>query len=356
MKRILTPVLILTATLVLLSGCDSLLTEPTSPLPTLAPDATQPTVLEPTATELPPEAMPTAAPLWTPTNTPEPSATPLPDATPAPTSAVQELDASLVAMVNGVPVSRADFDAQLAQAETYFVQQPGFDPKSEVGQQSLLQLREQVLGWMIDQVLIQQAAAAAGITVPAAKIDAQVLRIKGDDEARFEAWLAANGLTEETMREQVRLDLLTSAMRDRVTATLTRRTQQVHARHILLSTEEGANAALARLQAGANFIALAREVSEDETTRDSGGDLGFMPRGVMPPAFDEAAFALKPGEISGIVRSDFGFHLIQVVEIDPNRAVPDDLWPVVQQRAFDDWLNQQRANANIQRSADVVRG
>jgi len=348
--------LVLIALLLALSACSLPTTTPTSLLPTLA-STTDPAVAAAlTATVPAPETLPTAEPLWTPTNTPAASATPAPEATTAPTDSTQALDSSTVAVVNGVAVSRTTFNAQLAQAETYLAQQAGFDPSSAAGQQSLLELRQQVLSWMVDQVLIEQAAAAAGITVAEAKIDAQLLNIKGDDAARYQDWLTANGLTEETLREQVRLDLLTNAMRDKITTSLSHNLEQVHARHILLSTEEAANAALAELQAGANFIALAREISEDETTRESGGDLGFLPRGVMPPAFDEAAFALQAGEISGIVQSDYGYHIIQIVEIDPSRAVSDELWPVVQQNAFDTWLAEQRASATIQYNTDVVQG
>ena len=82
--------------------------------------------------------------------------------------------------------------------------------------------------------------------------------------------------------------------------------------------------------------------------------LGFLPRGVMPPTFDEVAFAMQPGEISDVIRSEFGFHVIQVVEIDPSRRVPDELWPVVQERAFVTWLEEQRAQADIQIAAWVT--
>ena len=356
----ITLVLLLTALAVLLSACTSPYADPTATLPDASVPSAEPAATEtpaegdpaaePAVTLLAPAEMPTAMPLWTATCTPAPASTPEVSATePA-------LDPAVAAIVNGTPIRRDVFDAQLAQAETYFVQQPGFDPSSPTGQQALLVLREQVLGWLIDQILIQQAAAAEGIAIPKSTVDAEVRRIRGADLTRYTAWLKANGLTEETLREQIWMDLLTSAMRDRVTANLPHRTEQVHARHILLSSEQAATEALASLQAGADFGALARQISEDEATRASGGDLGYMPRGVMPPAFEEAAFALNVGDISPVVRSDFGYHIITVVEIDPDRAVPEELWPVLQQRAFDDWLQAQRARATIEGNSDIIRG
>lgn len=310
--------------------------------------------------------MPTAEPLWTQTpsqqSSPATAATiegaedahsavtlPLVEAEAKATEATNSaaLDPSLVAMVNGVPIRQEDYQKQVAQAQTYFLQQPGFDIKSEEGQQALARLNHQVLDWMIDQVLIEQAAQEKGITISEAVVDVQFARVKGNDEARFKAWLSANGLTEATFRQQLRTDLVTTAVRDLVTQSLSKRALQIHARHILLSDEAVAHSAVEQLKAGTNFIKLARQISEDETTRADGGDLGFLPKGVMPPAFDQVAFTLQAGQISDVVRSDFGFHIIQVVEIDPDRAITDEMWPVVQQRAFEDWLAGQRAAATI---------
>ena len=101
--------------------------------------------------------------------------------------------------------------------------------------------------------------------------------------------------------------------------------EQVHARHILVkaapSASEDAKAKarkkaedlLAKVRDGGDFAALAKKNSED-TSAASGGDLGFFPRGTMTPPFEEAAFALEPGQISDVVQTPFGFHIIKVEE------------------------------------------
>jgi peptidyl-prolyl cis-trans isomerase D len=98
--------------------------------------------------------------------------------------------------------------------------------------------------------------------------------------------------------------------------------EQVHALHILLKTE-GKDAAAVRKQAetvlkeargGADFAALARKYSEDEGSKGSGGDLNFFGRGSMVKPFEDAAFALAPGQISDLVQTDYGFHVIKVLE------------------------------------------
>ncbi len=85
--------------------------------------------------------------------------------------------------------------------------------------------------------------------------------------------------------------------------------EEVHARHILVKTEAEAREVKAALEKGSDFAKLAGEKSIDPTP---GGDLGFFPRGVMVPEFTEAAFKLKPGEISEPVQSKFGWHVIRL--------------------------------------------
>ena len=328
----------------LLVGCADTLVVDT---PTQATGSTPVATLAPT---VPPEEMPTAVPVFT--ATPEPTMTPVPVATatlgqtpPTPT-----LDAALAAMVDGEPISQEAYQAQLQQAEKQFMQQPGFEATSEEGQAALALLREQVLGWMIDRTLMLQAAPEMGIDVSEDAVEAQIALMRGDDAARFEKWLTASGLTYQALQEQVRSDLLASALRDRVTGELGRTALQARVRHIWLSQRQVADEVLAQLREGANFIVMARQYSEDEATRAKGGDLGFLPQGAMPPAFEAVAFGLAPGEISGIVESASGYHIIQMVEIDPQRPVPDNLWPLVQQHAFEQWLAERRAVADIQRN------
>jgi peptidyl-prolyl cis-trans isomerase C len=98
--------------------------------------------------------------------------------------------------------------------------------------------------------------------------------------------------------------------------------RRAKARHILLGSEADAKAVLSALNAGATFEALAAERSLEPGSAAKGGELGWIPHGVMVAPFEEAMFALQPGQTSGVVKTNFGFHVIRVDEIDVEALPP----------------------------------
>jgi parvulin-like peptidyl-prolyl isomerase len=121
--------------------------------------------------------------------------------------------------------------------------------------------------------------------------------------------------------------------------------EQVHARHILVKTEDEANAARKEIDGGATFEAVASKYSTDPGSKDKGGDLGWFGRGVMIPEFEQAAFSLKPGEISAPIKTSFGYHLIQVIEKDPNRPLDPGPLKQAQEKGYRDWLSKAQSDA-----------
>jgi len=124
--------------------------------------------------------------------------------------------------------------------------------------------------------------------------------------------------------------------------------EQVRVRHILIDGRScNPEAQIARIleqarQPGADFAALAREYSQDPGTAKRGGDLGFFGRGRMAPEFEEAAFALaKPGDLSGVVSTSFGLHIIQLEERKPAGREPFDK---VQEAIIQDLVNRDSRN------------
>ena len=129
-------------------------------------------------------------------------------------------------------------------------------------------------------------------------------------------------------------------------------TEEVRARHILIEGEEDAKKALARVKGGEDFAKVAKEVSKDPGSGAEGGDLGFFTKDRMVPEFAEAAFAMKPGEVSGLVKSQFGFHIIKLEErrmkpVPTLEQVKDRLAQALAGKAQAEYLGKLRAEAKI---------
>jgi peptidyl-prolyl cis-trans isomerase C len=129
--------------------------------------------------------------------------------------------------------------------------------------------------------------------------------------------------------------------------------QEVHARHILVETEDEAKAVKAELDKGADFAELAKKKSKDPGASD-GGDLGFFTKDQMVPEFSTVAFSLEPGKISDPVKSQFGWHIIKVEE-KRNRKAPDfeqvkgQIETYVTRKAQADYVAKLREAAKVER-------
>lgn len=164
----------------------------------------------------------------------------------------------------------------------------------------------------------------------------------------YQALLAEIGMSDADYREQVRAGLLRNRVYDALGADVPTSEEQVHARHILVGDEAKAREILDKLNAGAKWEDLVSE-STDTATKDKGGDLGWFGRGVMTPAFEEAAFSLQPGQRSGVVQSPFGYHVIEVLERDPNRTIDEARLRQLKDQAYQAWLSASRSvNATSQ--------
>ncbi|KAF0227997.1 MAG: peptidyl-prolyl cis-trans isomerase [Beijerinckiaceae bacterium] len=128
--------------------------------------------------------------------------------------------------------------------------------------------------------------------------------------------------------------------------------EEVRARHILVEGEDDAKKIAARVKGGEDFAKVAKEASKDPGSGAEGGDLGFFTRDRMVPEFAEAAFAMKPGEVSAPVKSQFGWHVIKVEERRQKPAptfdqVKDRIAQALAGKAQGEFLTQLRASAKI---------
>ncbi|HUW96069.1 MAG TPA: peptidylprolyl isomerase [Anaerolineae bacterium] len=314
-----------------------------------------------------------------------------------------------VAKVNGVPIStqtyqkrllleRMNIDANIenmrAQRSLYNSETDAFllsiidQQISQLSLQRELLNDEVFLDQFIEEELISQAAQREGVGVSPEEIDRRIEQdfgYSGEEptpapspttgiitstseitpteppppmtRARFEelysdvlnALQEGSGLSEPEYREIVAAGLLREKMQEFVGQQVPTSEAQVRARHILVDTEEEAQAVLERLEDGEDFALLATEVSTDTLSAELGGDLGWFPRGKMDPAFEEAAFGLAVGEISDVVETSFGFHIILVEERDEDRELDAQMLDQRKSEAFQVWLLDLQAEAEVEK-------
>jgi peptidyl-prolyl cis-trans isomerase C len=241
----------------------------------------------------------------------------------------------VVARVNGTPITEAqvqELSRQMQQAEP------------EMAAQSAESLREGALQSLIDMQLLTEQAKAEKIEATSDEVDQQFNRLKSQypTPEAFQEALATNHASEPELRKEIASDLVIQKLLDRhVSVKLApgaaekfykenkdkfQRPAEVRASHILFrAASEGdteaakkrAADALERLKKGEDFAKLAKELSEDTGSAENDGDLGFFAQEGMVKPFADAAFGLKKGELSGVVQTEFGFHLIKVTDTHP---------------------------------------
>ena len=252
---------------------------------------------------------------------------------------------AVLARVNGEDVTKADFDRLITNMEASARQPVPAERRDEIFRKALDQL--------VTYKLLLQATRARKIDVTDEEVESSIKQMRSQlrNEQEFKKALAARGMTLERLKSDTRLDISINKMMEAEAATQPapadaqvrdfydknpdkfKQDEACRASHILFKVEESADAAtknkvkdqaesvLKQARAGADFAQLAKKYSADGSAQE-GGDLNFFTKGQMVPAFDQAAFALKPGEISDIVTTQFGYHIIKVTERRPASTVP----------------------------------
>jgi peptidyl-prolyl cis-trans isomerase C len=243
----------------------------------------------------------------------------------------------VLARVNGEPVTKVDLDRMIKNMELGANQQIPAERRDEVLRQALDQL--------VTYTVLLQETRARQVTVSEADIDGNLKQMRSQfpNEEAFNKALSARGLTVEKLRSDTRIDMSIGRMME---AEMARqplpsdaqvrefydknpdRFETARASHILFKVDEKADeatkkkvlaqaqAVLKQVKGGADFAALAKKHSADGSAQQ-GGDLGVFNKGQMVPAFDAAAFSMLPGQISDIVTTQFGYHIIKVTDRKP---------------------------------------
>jgi len=270
----------------------------------------------------------------------------IPAAPAAPLKPVPAEFPDVLARVNGDVISKTEFERAIQTVE------------ARAGSPLPADRRDQIVRGLLDQMvgikLLKQEAAARKVVVPDADVEARIAEIKKQfpSEEVFSQMLEARKMTIAALRADQRDDLainrmLADALKDKVAATPEqidtfyqenqerfKQPEQVKASHILISVPQGADAAakaasrakaediLTQVKAGKDFAALAKENSQDPGSAVNGGDLGYFRQGQMVGPFNEVAFKLAPGTVSDVVETQFGFHIIKVIDKKPAQTAP----------------------------------
>jgi len=277
------------------------------------------------------------------------AAQPTPNQPAAASAPAKEVPAELpavVARVNGQPISKGDLEKAVRNLERQVGQQVPPDRRSEI-------IRN-VLSQLVTFHLLAQEATTRGVAVADADVETHVasLRKNFPNEDAFTKALAQQSLTVDELRAGTRRDLLVARMLEKeINPTVsvadadvqkfydanTEKFEEpgaVRASHVLIRVDPKADPAtkqqakakiegvLKQARGGADFAALAKEHSQDPQSAVQGGDLGFFPKGQMVPTFEAAAFSTPPGQITDVIETQFGYHIIKVAEQKPGRTVP----------------------------------
>lgn len=246
-----------------------------------------------------------------------------------------------VAVVAGDPITRDELDATVDQAIARLKAQGQKPPTAGSDQYQALQ--QSALQYLVQRVEFAQEAKRLGVRVSEKKVDERLKQIKkqffAGSEKRYRQALKAQGVTEEQVRDELRVQLLSEGLFAKVSADAKVTDADIRAyytshssdysqpasrevRHILVKTKKLADAIYARLKAGADFAALAKRYSTDPGSKSLGGRLTVR-KGETVPEFDKVAFSLRTGEIASPVHSQYGWHVIQALRpIKPATATP----------------------------------
>ena len=210
----------------------------------------------------------------------------------------------------------------------------------------------QVPAILIQEEIVRRFSGEFDITASEEEILQEIatrLGINADDETFdvvFQQELARSGLSELEFRDMISALVLETKLLEMFEAELAPSAESVRYRQILVSTDETAQELRGKIEAGEDFAALVAENSQDVGTRDSGGEVGWVPRGVLDASTEELVFALEPAEITTIPLPQ-GVLLIEMEEKAEDREVEESQRAPLASRALADWVQEKRATLDI---------
>lgn len=245
-----------------------------------------------------------------------------------------------VLSVNGNPLwntsTYSEYLFELSSIKKFYSSQKQ-DLNSDEGKKRLAELKGELLKQLEDNQIIRQEAAKERITVTQKEVNDEYNKLVenagGPDKVK-ETLTNLYGWTIPQFKEKVRFSLIQKKLADKISNDPSRNGAAKQ------KAEDIAN----QVKGGADFAELAKKNSEDSSA-SNGGDLGFIEKGQTVPEFEDAAFKLEPGQVSGVVKTQFGYHIIKVTEKQDSKVRVSHI--LIKGVDLESWLQEQRDKAKI---------
>lgn len=244
-----------------------------------------------------------------------------------------------VAFVNGEGISEDLFQANLTQFKQ--AQEKGF---AEIVDG--FRPEDIVLDDLINRLLLSQAAQKAGFIADVDRVTERMDQLAdelGGKEILL-SWIEENGYTIEVFKEALSLEIEVGWQREKISNEVPTSAEQVKARQLFFFNLAQAQSAYGLLESGKSFDSVAEDFDPNNL-----GYLDWFPRNyLLLPEIENLAFSLQQGEYSEIIETEFGFHILEVLDHDPAKVLTGDALLVLQINALQEWLDEQRAQSQIE--------
>jgi len=291
-----------------------------------------------------------------------------------------KVPAGAIAAVGSGVVTQEQFDQIWTQAEAQYKSQQGAPPFPKEGTAQYNQLKASIVNYLVQNEIVKAKAADVGVSVTDKQLQERMKQIvqQVGGQKKLDKLLKQQNVTQAQLEDQLRAQMLQEAVQQKVYADIKVSEadlkkyyenpdnkaqfvvpESLDARHILVKTKAEAEKVRALLEADnsdANWKKVAKQYSTDPGSKNAGGSLGNFPKGRMVKPFEDAAFALDINEISQPVKTQFGYHVIEVTKKtkgssktfeEAKATIEQQLKYQKQATAWEKWLKQAMADAGV---------